>query len=142
MLRGASQYCGLVQFGVLGPLIVWQEDGEPVTLPSADLRSLLAVLLVHEGAPVPVERLVHDLWPQSLPARPANDLQVRVFRLRRALGSSMIEFTGSGYRLNANTESIDASRFQTLVTQAQAVKDPFSRSQCSPTPSRCGEGTR
>ncbi|UJW29820.1 winged helix-turn-helix domain-containing protein [Saccharothrix sp. AJ9571] len=116
-----------MRFGVLGPLAVWRDDGAPVAVPGADLRALLAVLLVHEGAPVPVERLIGDLWPDALPARPANALQVRVSRLRRVLGRELIEFTSGGYRLGVPAGSIDAGRFQFLLGEARATEDPAPR---------------
>ncbi|WP_414941738.1 BTAD domain-containing putative transcriptional regulator [Amycolatopsis sp. cmx-11-51] len=122
-----AQYCGRVRFGVLGPLTVWREDGVPVTPQGADLRSLLAVLLANEGVAVPVERLIADLWPDSLPAHPTNALQVRVSRLRRLLGSSTIELTGAGYRLDTPADTIDAIRFQQLLSEARNVHDPLPR---------------
>ncbi|MGC7102962.1 BTAD domain-containing putative transcriptional regulator [Amycolatopsis lurida] len=118
-----------MRFGVLGPLAVWRDDGARLDVPGADLRALLAALLVREGAPVPAGRLIADLWPGALPARPANALQVRVSRLRRVLGRELIEFTAGGYRLVAPADSLDASRFQSLLRQARGIEDPLPRGQ-------------
>src|SRR5690606_26497849 len=40
---------GCMRFGVLGPLAVWTDRGEPVTIRGRMVRALLADLLVHEG---------------------------------------------------------------------------------------------
>jgi DNA-binding SARP family transcriptional activator len=74
-----------MRFGVLGPLAVWTDGGTPVRVPGLKVRALLADLLVHEGRPVSVDRLVDDLWCAAPPANPAGALQVRVSQLRRAL---------------------------------------------------------
>lgn len=59
-----------MRFGVLGPLAVETDRGEPVTIPGRKVRALLADLLVHEGHPVSVDRLVDDLgarWRRPTP---------------------------------------------------------------------------
>ena len=78
-------YGGDVRFGVLGPLAVWRDGGEPVRVPERKVRALLADLLVHEGRPVAVERLVEHLWGGQGPRDPLNTLQTKVSQLRRAL---------------------------------------------------------
>ncbi|WP_207936138.1 winged helix-turn-helix domain-containing protein [Actinomadura sp. KC216] len=74
-----------MRFGVLGPLEVWTTDGAPVAVRGAKVRALLAVLLGHAGRPVPVDRLIDDLWGDAPPRNPAGALQVKVSKLRRAL---------------------------------------------------------
>ncbi len=59
-----------MRFGVLGPLAVWTDAGEPVTIPGAKVRALLADLLVHEGRPVSADRLIDDLWGDDPPGNP------------------------------------------------------------------------
>src|SRR4051812_37616188 len=46
-----------MRFGVLGPVNAWTDGGEPVTVPGLKVRALLADLLIHEGRPVPADRL-------------------------------------------------------------------------------------
>ncbi|MFD2352374.1 winged helix-turn-helix domain-containing protein [Nonomuraea ferruginea] len=74
-----------MRFGVLGPLAVWTDHGEPVSIRGRMVRALLANLLVHEGRPVSADRLVEDLWGGAAPADPTAALHVRVSQLRRAL---------------------------------------------------------
>jgi predicted ATPase/DNA-binding SARP family transcriptional activator len=123
----------VVRFGVLGPLAVWTDHGEPVTIPGRKVRALLADLLVHEGHPVSVDRLVDDLWGEEAPADPTAALHVRVSQLRRGLagaepgGRELVVSQAPGYALRARPDAVDAVRFATLVGRAQAAGDPRTR---------------
>ncbi|MGW0483849.1 AfsR/SARP family transcriptional regulator [Nonomuraea sp. NPDC003214] len=109
----------MVRFGVLGPLAVWDDDGGTVRVPEAKVRALLADLLVYGGAPVPVDRLVDDLWGERPPRNPAGTLQARVSQLRRALGDPRLVVHGpAGYRLAA--ADVDADRFRELCLRQAA----------------------
>jgi predicted ATPase/DNA-binding SARP family transcriptional activator len=122
-----------VRFGVLGPVGVWTDGGEPVTIPGRKVRALLADLLVSEGHPVPVDRLVDDLWGEAVPANPAAVLQVRVSQLRRALdeaepgGRELVVSQAPGYLLRAPAGAVDAGRFADLTDRARAAEDPRTR---------------
>ncbi|CAM4049488.1 BTAD domain-containing putative transcriptional regulator [Kibdelosporangium persicum] len=110
-----------MRFGVLGPIAVWTADGTPVTIPGAKVRALLAVLLVHRGEPVSVDKLVDALWGQEPPRNPQGALQVKVSQLRKALddaqpGARELVVSGpSGYLLRVEPEAVDAGRFARLV---------------------------
>ncbi|NUW43516.1 AfsR/SARP family transcriptional regulator [Nonomuraea rhodomycinica] len=112
-----------MRFGVLGPLAVWADDGGPVRVAEPKVRALLADLLAHGGGPVPVDRLIDDLWGERLPRNPAGTLQARVSQLRRALGvPGLITYGPAGYRLApADT---DASRFLDLVGRSPSRAEP------------------
>ncbi|TDU91743.1 putative ATPase [Kribbella voronezhensis] len=107
-----------MRFGVLGPVAVWTDDGEPVRIPERKVRALLAELLVSEGRVVPAARLIADLWPERMPRDPANALQLRVSQLRRALEAAepgardLVVSQPPGYRLDAVT---DVAEFRSLV---------------------------
>jgi predicted ATPase/DNA-binding SARP family transcriptional activator len=122
-----------MRFGVLGPLAVWTDRGEPVTIRGRMVRALLADLLVHEGRVVSVDRLVEDLWAGRPPADPAAALHVRVSQLRRALamaepgGRDLVVSQPPGYALRAPDGAVDAARFAALTGQAQAANDPRAR---------------
>lgn len=62
-------------------------------------RTLLKVLAVARGAPVPIEGLADVLWGADLPARPAEQVGVLVSRLRAALGPDRLVRTDGGYAL-------------------------------------------
>ncbi|MFP3962523.1 BTAD domain-containing putative transcriptional regulator [Actinomadura fulvescens] len=118
-----------MRFGVLGPLAVWTADGDPVQVPEAKVRALLADLLVDPGRPVPVDRLAHDLWGDDLPANPANSLQNKVSQLRRALekaeagARSLVAFSPAGYRLRIEPGDVDSGRFAALLDEARRTDD-------------------
>ncbi|WP_204008288.1 BTAD domain-containing putative transcriptional regulator [Virgisporangium aurantiacum] len=134
-----------MRFGVLGPLAVWSDLGEPVTVPGRKVRALLAALLVNEGRPVSADRLVEDLWgaTDARPADPTAALHVRVSQLRRALASAgsagaaggagaggrgLVVSQAPGYALHPDAR-VDAAEFATLVADAQRVADPSTRAK-------------
>ncbi|MFF2774153.1 BTAD domain-containing putative transcriptional regulator [Streptomyces sp. NPDC058052] len=122
-----------MRFGVLGPLAVWTEDGTAVAVPEAKVRALLACLLTHRGEVVPAGRLVHEVWPEDPPARPAGVLQNKVWRLRRALEDAepgarrLLVSRPPGYVLEAPAGSVDADRFRALAERARSAADPAVR---------------
>ncbi|MEU5875990.1 BTAD domain-containing putative transcriptional regulator [Spirillospora sp. NPDC047279] len=118
-----------MRFGVLGPLAVWTDDGRPVRIPELKVRALLADLLVHQGRPVPVDRLVADLWGERLPRNPINTLQTRVSQLRRALeeaepgGRELVVSQSPGYLLRVDPQAVDTGRFHDLAARARTTDD-------------------
>jgi DNA-binding SARP family transcriptional activator len=67
-----------VRFGVLGPLAVTTDAGEPVTVPGAQVRALPADLLAHRNRVVSADRLVDGHWRDAPPANALGALHVRV----------------------------------------------------------------
>ncbi|MFE0174716.1 BTAD domain-containing putative transcriptional regulator [Streptomyces sp. NPDC059002] len=121
-----------MRFGVLGPLTVWDGEGEPVRVPEAKVRALLADLLVHEGRPVSADRLIDDLWGDEPPGNPANALQSKVSQLRRAIGRDRVVHQAPGYRLRIDAaagDEVDAVRFRELVAGARGESDPRVRAE-------------
>lgn len=119
-----------MRFGVLGPLEVWTAAGRRVRIPESKVRALLVDLLVHEGRPVSVDRLVDDLWGTGQqPANPMRALQAKVSQLRRALadaeagGRELVESVSSGYLLRTAAEAVDARLFTVLTVRAGATHD-------------------
>jgi DNA-binding SARP family transcriptional activator len=76
-----------MDFRVLGPLEVSKED-RPVDLGGPTQRALLAVLLLHAGEVVSVDRLIDQQWGDEPPATAVKTLQAHVSRLRRALNGA------------------------------------------------------
>lgn len=70
-----------VRVHLLGPVGV--TSGERVTqIRGAKQRVLLAHLVLAEGRPVQVKRLIRDLWPDKRPKDPHHALQEHISRLR------------------------------------------------------------
>ncbi|SEG69658.1 Predicted ATPase [Thermomonospora echinospora] len=122
-----------MRFGVLGPLAVWTDGGEPVRVPEVKVRALLADLLAHRGRPVPADRLVDDLWPGRPPRSPAATLQARVSQLRGALEAAepgaraLVIRRAGGYALQVGADAVDAGRFGLLAERARRATDPRTR---------------
>ncbi|MET8755865.1 AfsR/SARP family transcriptional regulator, partial [Streptomyces sp. NPDC004667] len=114
-----------MRFEVLGPVTVRTDAGSAVRVPEAKVRTLLAALLVRRGRPVPVDRLVDDLWGDAQPADPVNSLQTKVSQLRRALakaeegGRALVTHGPAGYTLAAPASAVDAGVFAELVARAR-----------------------
>ena len=113
-----------MQFGILGPLAVTTDAGEPVVVPGAKVRVLLADLLANRNQVVSADRLIDDLWGADAPANPLGALQVRVSQLRKALNDAepgardLLESRAPGYVLR--TSAVDADRFAELAVAADA----------------------
>ncbi|TDC62361.1 AfsR/SARP family transcriptional regulator [Actinomadura sp. GC306] len=124
-----------MRFGVLGPLAVWTDDGTPVHVPEAKVRTLLAVLLTGPGRPVSSDRLTDALWGDDPPRNPRGTLQARVSQLRGILdaaepgGRDLIAFRPAGYVLGTPPETVDAGRFTALLRLAQGTADPLARAR-------------
>ncbi|MFD2355238.1 BTAD domain-containing putative transcriptional regulator [Nonomuraea ferruginea] len=122
-----------MRFGVLGPLAVWTDAGEPVTVPGLKVRALLADLLVHDGRPVSTDRLLGDLWGDDQPGNPTGALQVRVSQLRKALedaepgGKHLVVSKAPPATSWPRAEQVDAARFTDLLARAEAADDPRTR---------------
>jgi predicted ATPase/DNA-binding SARP family transcriptional activator len=121
-----------MRFGVLGPLTVWTDDGEPVPVPERKVRALLAELLVEPGRVVPAETLLEDLWAGRPPADPVGAVQTRISRLRRALeagggGRDLVLYRARGYVLRVAGDAVDALRFTALTARARSAREPRTR---------------
>ncbi|MFU8874294.1 AfsR/SARP family transcriptional regulator [Micromonospora sp. SL4-19] len=117
-----------VRFGVLGPVVAWDDTGAQVALKGPKHRAVLARLVVARGRVVPVSRLVDDLWEEPPPGAVA---AVRTFvaALRRALEpqrsprepAQLLLTEGPGYALQVAPDAVDAWRFEDEVTAAPAA---------------------
>src|SRR5215218_8973106 len=87
-------------------------------------RAVLAILLLHRGEVVSIDRLIDGLWGERPPATAAKTVQVYVSNLRKALGNGLLVTQGRGYMLRASRGQLDLDRFDALVAEArQALHD-------------------
>ncbi|MFI9597044.1 BTAD domain-containing putative transcriptional regulator [Nonomuraea sp. NPDC052265] len=110
-------------FGVLGPVVAWDDEGEPIPLKGPRHRAVLARLIVARRRVVPVTRLVEDLWDDP-PPDAVGAVRTFVAALRRALEpgrpprapARLLVTEGPGYALRAAPDAVDAWRFEQAVT--------------------------
>jgi DNA-binding SARP family transcriptional activator/tetratricopeptide (TPR) repeat protein len=98
-----------VEFRILGPLQVWNDDRR-VSLGGPQVEKLLAALLLADGAIVPLDSLIDALWDGEPPPTAKHQVHKLVANLRRRLPGS-IETDGPGYRLRLGDASYDAATF-------------------------------
>jgi hypothetical protein len=111
-------------------------------------RTVLKLLALARGAPVPVDRIADVLWGDDQPSRPADQVGVLVSRLRGVLGAERIARSDAGYALVADWIDVEevvalgAASAEALAAgrrgAARAAADPAAR--CCPT--RTGRGRR
>jgi predicted ATPase/DNA-binding SARP family transcriptional activator len=114
-----------MEFRILGPLEVLDE-GRRLALGGRKPRALLALLLLHRGETLGLERLIDELWGERPPATAAKSLRVHVSRLRGALSAGsgersdeLVVTRGHGYQLMLDPERLDAHRFERLVAEGR-----------------------
>src|SRR5438128_11643168 len=108
-----------MNFGILGATEV-RDEARRVELPTGRARSLLALLILHAGEPVPAERIVDELWGEDPPRTAGTVVQGLVSRLRKALEPGrtrgglpeVLQTVANGYRLAIDPPAGHASRFQ------------------------------
>lgn len=116
-----------LQIRLLGPLEV-VVDGAPRVPRGVGERAVLSLLAVEAGRVVSADRLIDALWGERLPANPANALQLRVSKLRRALrdigaAPGCIATRPPGYVLDVAPAVVDALRFAREVADARRAAD-------------------
>jgi DNA-binding SARP family transcriptional activator/Tfp pilus assembly protein PilF len=110
-------------FGVLGPLLVRDED-QLISVPAGRQRVLLALLVVRAGSVVPADAAADVVWDGTPPDGAATTLRSHVMRLRRALGEAAgarIVTRYPGYLLQAGPDEVDALRFRGLCGEGGAA---------------------
>ena len=98
---------GELKVSVLGALDIHGVDKH--ALGSRKARTLIKVLAVACGQPVPVPRLVDCLWPGRPPARPSQQISVLISRLRSVLGAERLPRSDAGYQLLADWIDLDVA---------------------------------
>ncbi|MED7927902.1 BTAD domain-containing putative transcriptional regulator [Nonomuraea sp. LP-02] len=115
-----------VEFRLLGPVGVW-DAGRLLGPSTAQQRTVLAMLLLEPGRPVPVARLETALWGAEPPESSRNAIQGHISRLRRLLApfpEAALTTSARGYCLTVARERVDLHRFRDLVREAGGEPDP------------------
>ncbi|WP_433436972.1 BTAD domain-containing putative transcriptional regulator [Nonomuraea sp. CA-141351] len=115
-----------VEFRLLGPVGVW-DAGRWLGPSTAQQRTVLAMLLLETGRPVPVGRLETALWGAEPPEFSRNAVQGHISRLRRLLTpftEAALVTSARGYCLTVGRDRIDLHRFRDLVREAAGETEP------------------
>jgi DNA-binding SARP family transcriptional activator len=115
-------------FRVLGPVQVLARDG-PVMFARRQQLDLLALLLMHAGQVLTVDRIVDLMWGGAIPRTASTQIKNMVSALRSSLtdGSRLLaglERHPAGYRLSIKDFDLDLSTFTRLVGEARSAEDP------------------
>jgi DNA-binding SARP family transcriptional activator len=110
-----------MEFRLLGPVAVIDGERE-VTVRQRRQRALLALLLLHLGETVSVDRLLEELWGSDAPKTALASLHNAVSQLRRLVGADVLLTRAPGYALEIEPTSVDTVRFEHLLEEAQAAR--------------------
>ena len=97
-------------------------DGSPVATGGPKQRGVLAMLVLGEGHPVSVSRLIDGIWGAESPSGARGLIHSYVAELRRSLGPdwrAALRTVGDGYSLELPARTTDLDRFRRLVEQAR-----------------------
>jgi YVTN family beta-propeller protein len=119
-----------MDFRILGPLEVYDGEGQAIELGGRQQRLVLAMLLLHRNEVVSVDRLIDAVWGERAPANAVKNVQVHVSRLRKALeagsrsgGSEsrngIVRTRANGYVLEVARGELDVDEFQRLVEEGR-----------------------
>src|SRR5918911_451880 len=109
-----------MEFKLLGPLELDDGSGS-VTLGGRKQRALLARLLLDVNRTVGVDRLVDDLWGESVPESAQKMVQIYVSQLRKILPDGLLQTRPPGYAVEVDPASIDLVRFEQLRREGEAA---------------------
>jgi pimeloyl-ACP methyl ester carboxylesterase/DNA-binding SARP family transcriptional activator len=113
----------------LGPLHV-EIDGRvlgPRDFGGRKPKQVLEVLLVHQGQPVPKERIAELVWGDSQPRDPTRTLEAYVSQIRARLSPDpgvarrLLRSEPGAYRMALADAEVDLRRFDDLVARAAAA---------------------
>ncbi|MFI6337892.1 BTAD domain-containing putative transcriptional regulator [Streptomyces sp. NPDC050535] len=111
-----------LRFGLLGPPVLYDADGEVRSAGGGKMRALLVALLLEPGRVVSVDALKDALWAGSPPASAQASLQNHVTRLRRLLDDpERLRAVQPGYVLRVGEGELDVRVFEDHVTAARAA---------------------
>ncbi|MFD6880344.1 MULTISPECIES: BTAD domain-containing putative transcriptional regulator [unclassified Streptomyces] len=118
-----------LRFTLLGRLRAWRGSRE-LELGSRQQRTLLALLLLREGRPAPVDALVADIWGDRPPARAVGSLRTYVSRLRKEIeapgpagdGPRVLVSEHGAYALRVPPEAVDLGLFRRQVAAADLAR--------------------
>ncbi|MEV7626961.1 AfsR/SARP family transcriptional regulator [Actinoplanes sp. NPDC089786] len=112
---------------VLGPVEMWW-DGRRVPLGTPKQLTLVAALVLAQGRPVPLGRLIERIWGSEPPRAAHSSLYTYVARLRRLLrthcpGLAVIARTATSYALEVDPTRVDLHQARLVLAAARLATD-------------------
>ncbi|MGE5273911.1 MAG: BTAD domain-containing putative transcriptional regulator [Verrucomicrobiota bacterium] len=104
-----------MEFRLLGPLEIVDDEGHSIAVRTGHQRALLAVLLLHANEPLSTDRLIDELWGERSPPTAAKIVQNCVSQLRRTLGDQRLVTRDHSYLLHVEDRELDVATFDALV---------------------------
>lgn len=119
-----------VRLRLLGPPLVYGDDGREVLVPRGKPTTLLTLLATRHGQAVGSDVLISALWGDKPPRSVAANLQNYVSALRSVLdtaseaGSQRLRLSSGGYQLRLSRDECDLFEFeQLLIAGRSAAKE-------------------
>ena len=126
VLDSASRHSRITstRFSLLGPVRAWRGDTE-LTVGSPQQRTVLALLLLREGALITIDELVDAVWDERPPRTAVTTIRTYISRLRQVLDAApdpqapRIIAIGGGYQLWTRPQTVDLWHFRQHTAAAR-----------------------
>ncbi|HWM11804.1 MAG TPA: BTAD domain-containing putative transcriptional regulator [Solirubrobacteraceae bacterium] len=109
-----------MELRVLGPLEA-SEEATPLPLGGPKPRALLARLALEANRTVAAQRLIDDLWGDTVPESAPKMIQIYVSQLRKVLPEGVLLTRPPGYVVEVPPEAVDVTRFRELHHEGRAA---------------------
>jgi DNA-binding SARP family transcriptional activator len=96
-----------------------RRGNEPLRIGGSRPRALLALLLIHRGRAVSIDRIVDVLWGEQPPPTARHMVEVYVSNLRKILGPERLVRDPAGYVIKLDDEELNAARFERLFPEGR-----------------------
>ena len=123
-----------VYFGVLGPMLVRDDEQVPITISAGLHCGILAILLVNANRIVGRDELAEHLWDGRPPASASTTTTVHIARLRQALGpvvGARIRTRAPGYLIEVSPDECDLLSLRRIEREAAAAQERGAWSEVS-----------
>jgi DNA-binding SARP family transcriptional activator len=118
-----------LRFAVLGPVRAWR-DGVELDLGTPLQRSILTMLLLHDGRAVTPTEMIDAIWGDDAPPRALGALRTYVSRLRAVLEPDrsprtrpeLLTSVGKGYALRLPEGTVDLTLFERDIARAETAQ--------------------
>ena len=103
---------------LLGSFEARLASGQPLCLPRAKARAVLAILALQSGEPMARDKLASVLWPEFPAERARHSLRQTLFTLRKSAPSLDLAVDGDSLTLPTSSVTGDVAQFEALVARA------------------------